>query len=284
MIDTGVSPSTLVYANANQQLTSVTLGTGLTLTGPTLSATATNYWQLTAAAGNVGISTANTVGIGTTSAGLGAGLVIMNGNVGIGTWAPGLALDVNGTARMTGFTLSQNPGNGYVIVGNSVGVGTWMPASSLTTSSQWVTTNVNDVYLPNSGNVGIGTTFTNAGGALDIMNGNVGIGTWAPTSTLSINGSIAVRAVTPGAYPYTAATNDQVILASAASGNVQINLPAVASVPGREYVIKKTDATANTITIQANGAETIDGQNTVAMNIQYQSYTIVSDGNHWYVL
>jgi hypothetical protein len=228
--------------------------------------------------GNVGIGTFNPFG---------GGLIVLpasTGNVGIGSLAPGQALDVNGTVRMTGFTLNQNPGNGYVIVGNGVGVGTWMPASSLTTSSQWVTTNVNDVYLPNSGNVGIGTSFTNAGGALDIMNGNVGIGTWAPTSTLSINGSIAVRAVTPGSYPYSAATNDQVILASAASGNVQINLPAVATVPGREYIIKKTDATANTITIQANGAETIDGQNTIAENIQYQSYTIVSDGNHWYVL
>jgi len=45
-------------------------------------------------------------------------------------------------------------------------------------SSQWTTTNTNDVYLPSNGNVGIGTSFTSGGDALSIMNGNVGIGTW----------------------------------------------------------------------------------------------------------
>jgi hypothetical protein len=286
MIDTGISPSNLVYANASQQLSAVTLGSNLTLVGGTLSATGSNYWLNTAAPGNVGISTSNTVGIGTTSAGVGAGLVVMNGNVGIGTWAPGQSLDVNGTVRMTGLTLTGNgAASGNVLVTNGVGVGTWVPASTLTTSSQWTTTNVNDVFLPNNGNVGIGTSFTNAGAALSIMNGNVGIGTWAPTSTLSVAGSIAVHTVIPGAYPYTAATNDQVILASASSGNVQVNLPVGAAVPGREYVIKKTDATANTITILANGTDTIDGQASVVMTIQYQSFSIVSDGaGHWYIL
>ena len=69
----------------------------------------TNYWSLTAAPGNVGISTANTVGIGTTSAGSGSGLLVMNGNVGIGTWAPSNELDVVGG--------NIGIGTGYSLVG-----------------------------------------------------------------------------------------------------------------------------------------------------------------------
>lgn len=54
-------------------------------------------------------------------------------------------------------------------------------------SSQWTTTNTQDVYLPSSGNVGIGTSFTTTS-ALTVMNGNVGIGTWKPQQSLNIMG------------------------------------------------------------------------------------------------
>ena len=55
------------------------------------------------------------------------GGMIVQANVGIGSVTPGTALDVNGTARMTGFTLSNNGvAAGNVMVTNAVGVGTWM--------------------------------------------------------------------------------------------------------------------------------------------------------------
>ena len=56
------------------------------------------------------------------------------GNIGIGSLTPGQKLDIQGTARMTGFTLNLNPNAGYVMVGNSVGIGTWMPATTLPSS------------------------------------------------------------------------------------------------------------------------------------------------------
>ena len=113
------------------------------------------------------------------------------GNVGIGTTNPGQALDVNGTARMGGLTLTGNgASNGYVMVGNNVGVGSWMPFNTLGVSSQWITTNTSDVFLPNSGNVWIGINITSAGAALSVMNGNVGIGTWVPGQTLDVKGNM----------------------------------------------------------------------------------------------
>ena len=52
-----------------------------------------------------------------------AGGMIVQSNVGIGSVTPGTALDVNGTARMTGFTLSNNGATaGNILVTNGV----WM--------------------------------------------------------------------------------------------------------------------------------------------------------------
>ena len=93
-------------------------------------------------------------------------------NIGIGSTVPGQKLDVQGTVRAMYFI-----GNGASLTG--------VPGTTL-----WTTSNTNDVYLPNSGNVGIGTTITNAGAALSVMNGNVGIGTWVPSAPLQVNGQI----------------------------------------------------------------------------------------------
>lgn len=119
------------------------------------------------------------------------------GNIGIGSVTPGEVLDVQGTVRTTGFALNLNPNNGYVLVGNSVGIGTWMPATTLPATSQWTTTNVNDVFLPNSGNVGMGTNLTTTA-ALGVMNGNVGVGTWVTKNLLDINGGVGIGTLFAG--------------------------------------------------------------------------------------
>jgi len=92
-----------------------------------------------------------------------------NGNIGIGSASPGQKLDVQGTVRATAFI-----GDGSGLIGVSNG---------------W-TSSGNNVYETSGGNVGIGTTLLTTA-ALTVMNGNVGIGTWVPGSTLAVNGSIS---------------------------------------------------------------------------------------------
>lgn len=76
------------------------------------------------------------------------------GNIGIDSVNPGQTLDVNGTVRTIGFTLSTSPTSGYVLTTNSVGVGTWAPASG---GSGTVTSSGSPVF----GNISKFTTSTN---------------------------------------------------------------------------------------------------------------------------
>jgi hypothetical protein len=137
-------------------------------TWSTASSVGSNYWLNTAAAGNVGISTTNTVGIGTTSAGAGTGLTVMNGNVGIGTWVPGQELDVKGTIRTTNFTMTgQTPVSGYVLTASdSAGDATWSTASSVGTNYWLNTAAAGNVGISTTNTVGIGTTSAGAGTGL----------------------------------------------------------------------------------------------------------------------
>jgi hypothetical protein len=72
-------------------------------------------------------------------------------------------------------------------------------------------------------------------------------------------------------YVYTPSTTITVNLASASSCGV-----------GFKYQIKNTSA--NTITIDPNGTETIDGASTFALSTQYASVTIVTDGSNWFII
>lgn len=66
--------------------------------------------------------------------------------------------------------------------------------------------------------------------------------------------------------------------------NRTATLPPAASAKFRKYTIKKIDASANTLTIDADAAETIDGALTVVLTVQWQTVTVQSDGTTWYIV
>jgi hypothetical protein len=83
---------------------------------------------------------------------------------------------------------------------------------------------------------------------------------------------------------YTATISDYTILVSASGGATTINLPAAAGFVGYIFVIKKIDSSANTVTVDAAGAETIDGAATRVLEYPYSSITVQSTGTSWFII
>lgn len=90
-----------------------------------------------------------------------------------------------------------------------------------------------------------------------------------------------IRTVTSTAY--TVSSGDEMILVDATSGSVTITLPAASSSSKRILNIKKIDATGNTVTIDGNSSETIDGATTYVINSQWTNVEIKCNGTAWFI-
>lgn len=75
-----------------------------------------------------------------------------------------------------------------------------------------------------------------------------------------------------------------VVFVSAASGAVTITLPGAGPTEGRTMTVKKIDASANAVTIDGAGSETIDGAATKSLATQYKAYTLLSNGTAWSII
>jgi hypothetical protein len=80
---------------------------------------------------------------------------------------------------------------------------------------------------------------------------------------------------------YTAAPGD-VLLCDASGGAFTVTLPAAAGATS-SISVKKSDASANAVTIDGDASETIDGATTRALSTQYEAVTLWSDGTSWWV-
>lgn len=98
---------------------------------------------------------------------------------------------------------------------------------------------------------------------------------------MTLAGGLVANVAAKGSN-YTLTATDYFIAGSAASSNIVLTLPAAATAE-RVYEFKKTDATANTVTVDGNGAETIEGATTVVLSNQWQYLRLVSDGAQWLI-
>ena len=125
---------------------------------------------------------------------------------------------------------------------------------------------------------------------------NVGLYSWASAGTLNwglwIDAGISVfdGAITMPIATVTENTTlgdtHHTVLCDATSAAFTITLPAAATSgnTGRIYYVKKIDSSDNTITIDGNASETIDGDATKVISSQYDSIQIACDGSNWFIL
>lgn len=90
--------------------------------------------------------------------------------------------------------------------------------------------------------------------------------------------------ITTQSSTFTTTAAMHTILLNATGGAFTANLITASNLTGRRYILKKIDASANAITVDPNGAQTIDGAATFSLTTQYQTVRIQSDGSNWHII
>jgi len=96
---------------------------------------------------------------------------------------------------------------------------------------------------------------------------------------LDTNYAAKLRVVTVSSN-YNASAN-RIVLADASGGAITVTLPS----PQADAIVnvKKIDSSENAVTIDGAGAN-IDGNASIQITTQYESYTLVSDGSNWWII
>ena len=106
---------------------------------------------------------------------------------------------------------------------------------------------------------------------------------WRILSRITVFSSQANTSTTPFTVDNT--DKDTLVNISASDGNKTVNLTAAATLGnGFRVVVKKVDSTANTVTIDPSGAETIDGVTTEILRTENEAIDLLCDGTNWRVI
>ena len=106
---------------------------------------------------------------------------------------------------------------------------------------------------------------------------------WLDTSATGSAGTGLLTTTTITANA-TLTTSHTVVLCDASSGPIAVTLPVAGSNSNRRYFIKKIDGSGNAVTVDGNGAETIDGSTTQIITSQYDCIEIVCNGTEWWII
>lgn len=155
----------------------------------------------------------------------------------------------------------------------------------------WTAANYNVASGSHSFGVGGSTRFqvdasgANTSGTLGVT----GVATFTAASVhnggITLGGRFIDKTTSVTSGTTTLGNSHSSIFADATSGNITLNLPAASGNAGLTYTIYKTDAVANTVTIDGNASETVGGSLTqvLAGNSGFRCMRIICDGTNWQV-
>lgn len=177
----------------------------------------------------------------------------------------------------SGISVTSGAAGIFVVNGNRVNFSGSpnVGAAYYNASGLFVDITSNNVAAPNSRLVVMGNTY-------------IGSNTAAPTNGLGVVGETILtgvrKAVTARTAAYTATATDHTIRCDATSGAFDITLPTAVGITGRIYVVKKTDASANAITVVTTSSQTIDGATNYSLPTQNKFVMLQSDGANWIII
>jgi hypothetical protein len=232
----------------------------------------------------VGVNAINSVTSGSDNLGLGAyALQYTSGskNVGIGsqvlyentTGSSNIAFGLDAGRKISGGSANQTS-NQSIFIGEDTRASVAGNTNEMVFGHTAIGQGSNTVTL---GNSSITKTF---------LRGNTMVNTTTDNGVdeLQVNGSISgigfKQAYVTKTGAYTATNDDYVI--DCTSGTFTVTLPASSGRTGRILIIKNSGA--GTITVDGNGAETIDGAATYSLAVQYATIQIISDGTNWKII
>ncbi|MCX6106335.1 MAG: hypothetical protein NTY08_10960 [Proteobacteria bacterium] len=213
-------------------------------------------------------------------------LVLANGNVGIGTTAPGSILHLNGANPS--ITLQPTAGGAqsgiqFVTPTNTAGMSIGRDRNSTGTNDMFFYDQVagaTRMYISSTGNVGIGTTApVNAlevAGAIKSTTGGIIF----PDGTVQISANLLVVSKSSG-YLVTSSDYGKTFLVS---GTTTLTLPRATLVaPGFSIRVKNTGTSY--VTISPDGTDRIDAaSSSFYLYVQNGTVNLVSDGAGWQAL
>lgn len=74
------------------------------------------------------------------------------------------------------------------------------------------------------------------------------------------------------------------VLADASGTALTVTLPPAIDSTDRYIFVKKIDASANTVIIDGNASEQIDGASSITLTAQYSGRSLVCDGANWFLI
>lgn len=172
--------------------------------------------------------------------------------------------------------------SGVSIVGIDNAVGEWCSHVNITGEDNGIGSYSSGVVIIGDGNKVVGSNIA----LINTYNKTINISNTTYIQGVAVGGEGSVELVTSNKTRGTSGNDDATVyLVDCTSGDITFTLPAAADFPmGIPLHFKKIDNTANSLTIDGNGSETIDGDTTLIITDQYDAPAIITDGANWWII